>query len=97
MADWPFSPEEMKAAAGGGFGSLVLIYLRHPGTLLRAVARVGIGAGCASVFTFTASDVLGWPVMPLSVVIGLTATALAEKVLKAADNADFSALTKRRE
>lgn len=97
MAEWPFTPEETKIAVGGAFGGFMATYLRHPGTFLRALARIGIGTGCASVFTYMTAEILGWPVVPVAVVIGLTSTALAEKALAAAERWDALGLLKRKD
>lgn len=97
MAEWPFTPEETKIAMAGGFGSLLLVYLRHPGTAFRALCLVMFGVGQALIFTHLAAEWTGLPVVPVAALIGLTGHKLAEKLLKAAEKADFSPLTKRKD
>lgn len=89
-----FTPEQAQIAGqalAGGFGSLVTVYLRHPGTLLRAGCMVAIGIGLAVVFTDIVAGFFGWPIIPVAVVIGLVGKALAESALKAAERFDLSA------
>lgn len=97
MAEWPFTPEETKIAAGGLFGALWQVYLRHPGKWLRALIMVLFGMGQAMIFTHLVADWTGLPVVPVAFVIGLTGKVLAERMLKAAEKADFTPLMKRKD
>lgn len=80
--------------AAGGFGALVLIYLRHPGTILRAVAHVLIAMGMALTFTELVADMLGLQTTPVAVGIGLMGKAIAEAALKWAEKLDLSGVLK---
>lgn len=97
MAEFtPEAAEAARVAIAGGFGSLVTVYLRHPGTIIRAACMVCIGIGLAVVFTEIVAGLFGWPVIPVAVVIGLCGKALAESALKAAERFDLSAWVKGR-
>jgi hypothetical protein len=95
-----WTPEQAaaaKAIASGGLGSMMAIYLRHPGTALRALCMVLMGIGMATIFGDTAAAWSGLPIAPVSFLIGLVGHKLAEKALKAADKADFSTFTRKRD
>lgn len=97
MAD--FSPEAAEAAkvlTAGGFGALVTVYLRHPGSIVRAVCMVAIGMGLAVVFTDIVAGIFDLPVIPVAAIIGLIGKALAEAALRAAEKVDLSAWAKRK-
>jgi len=94
---WEPSPEQaqaLKIMAAGGFGALVLVYLRHPGTLFRVGCMVAIGIGMASIFTHDIAAILGLREVPVAAVIGLGSKAIAEKALKWAEALDFAKLKK---
>lgn len=100
MADWPFSPEETQAtkvALAGAFGALVQVYLRHPGHWFRALCLIVFGVGQAMIFAQLAADWSGLPVVPVAAVIGLCGHKLAERLLKAAERAEFTPFGKRKE
>jgi len=92
-----FTPEHAEAAkvlTAGGFGSLITVYLRHPGSLVRVAAVVAIGMGLAWVFADIAAAFLGWPLIPVAVGIGLLGKAIAESALRAAEKLELSAVFK---
>lgn len=94
-----FTPEHAEAAkvlTAGGFGSLITVYLRHPGTLFRGVCMVAIGMGLAIVFTNMIAALLGLPIIPVAVGIGLVGKALAESAIKWAERFDLTAWPKAR-
>ena len=98
--EWTPSPEEAQAAkiaAAGGFGAMLLIYLRHPGHWFRALAQIVFGIGQAMIFAQLAADWSGLPVVPVSALIGLCGTKLAERLLKSAERAELPLLGKRKE
>lgn len=49
MADFGFS-EEAKAFVGSGLGATLLVFLRHPGSLVKAAILFGIAFGCGWAF-----------------------------------------------
>jgi hypothetical protein len=79
-----------KVAAAGGFGAWVLVYLRHPGSLLRAVFLVSIGVGIASIFADPLSDWIGLKEVQAAALLGLVGKGIAEGVLKAIEKVDFA-------
>lgn len=58
MADPVLTPEEVQAAkiaASGLFGAMVLVFLRHPGNVVRVVLMLAMGVGFASIFAMPAN------------------------------------------
>lgn len=99
MSDWTPSPEQAQLAktiAAGAFGSLVLVYLRHPGSLARVAFTVCIGVGNALIFTEMVADMLGSGLIPTAAIIGLIGKGAAEKLLQAFDKLDMSDWLKRK-
>lgn len=88
-----------KVIAAGGFGALVFMHLRHPGTLLRATGSAITGIGVATLFTEPAMILLpDWlPLREVQVaaLLGLLGVPLAMMLLKAADRFDLSAMIGR--
>lgn len=80
-----------KVAAAGGFGSGVLVYLRHPGTIVRAGLLVAIGVGIASIFAEPFSSLTGLSVVQAGALLGLVGKGIAEGFLRAIEKMDFSA------
>lgn len=95
MQEWHITPEQAenaKVIAAGGMGTLTLIYLRHPGSLLRAAFLFAIGLGTAVLLARAASDITGIPTIPAAYGVGLLGKTAAEGLLKAIEKLDFSAL-----
>jgi hypothetical protein len=98
--EWTPTPEQETAAkmiASGALGSMMAIYLRHPGSALRALCMLVMGVGMASIFGDTAAEWTGLPIAPASFLVGLLGHKLAERALKAADRADLGGFTKKRD
>lgn len=104
MADDPaffgIGAQQAQVIASGGFGAMVLMHLRHPGTVLRAAGTLVTGVGVASVFTDSAMALspvwLGFGKVQVAAVLGLAGNALAAGVLKAIEHVDLSGLLARR-
>jgi hypothetical protein len=97
MAEWQPSPETVenaKVMAAGGFGALVFVFLRHPGTVLRALMHVGIGMGLALVFADMVVDWFGLSIIPAAVLIGHLGKPVAESALRAAEKLEISTVFK---
>jgi len=93
MADWGFSPQEAQQAkviAAGGLGTLTLIYLRHPGSMIRAGFLFVIGLCTAYVLAGDVAEATGLPIVPVAYGVGLLGKAGAEGVLKAVERLDFA-------
>ena len=93
MADWQFTPQDAETAriaASGGFGAMVRVYIRHPGTLLRAAFMIAIGIGIASIFSGILSEITGFGKVQIAALLGLTGHLLAEKLLSAAERIDLA-------
>lgn len=78
-----------KVAAAGGFGASILIYLRHPGTLLRAAMLIAIGVGLALIFATPLAKWTGLSENPAAALLGLLGKGIAEGLLRWVDNLDF--------
>ena len=78
-----------KVAAAGGFGASILIYLRHPGTLLRAAMLIAIGVGLATIFADTAANWIGMGKVQAAALLGLMGKGVAAGLLNAIDKFDF--------
>lgn len=95
MADPYFTQEQTQIArvvASGGFGAGVLIYLRHPGTAVRAVALFAMGCGNAAIFTSTVAPLvagMGIGEIPVAAALGLLGKAFAEKALGVVERLDL--------
>lgn len=85
--------------ASGGFGALVFMHLRHPGTLLRATGSAVTGIGTATLFTEPAMlllpDWLPLREVQVAALLGLLGVPLAMTVLKAAERLDLGGLLGR--
>lgn len=95
MADWNITPEQAenaKVIAAGGLGTLTLIYLRHPGSLLRAAFLFAIGLGTAVMLAGVTSELTGWPTIPCAYAVGLLGKTAADGILRAIEKFDFSSL-----
>jgi hypothetical protein len=93
MAEWsPESAQAAKEALAGGFGAMLQVYLRHPGSVVRVLIHVVIGIGLAWAFTGFVADLFGFPAIPVAVVIGLVGKALAESALKSAEKVEIKAV-----
>ena len=97
MQDWTPTPETARVIAASSLGAMMLAYLRHPGTILRAVALVFLGIGLALVFTDLVSDITGLQKIPVAAGIGLVGKALAESALRAAERFELASLVKRKD
>lgn len=78
-----------KVAAAGGFGASILIYLRHPGTLLRAAMLIAIGVGLALIFATPLAKWTGLSEIPAAALLGLLGKGIAEGLLRWVDAFDF--------
>lgn len=98
MADDPaifgIGAEGAQVIASGGFGALVLMHLRHPGSIMRAAGTLLTGIGVASVFTDASMALvpawLGFGKVQVAAVLGLAGNALAGGTLKAIECADLA-------
>ncbi len=81
-----------KVMASGGFGAGVLVYMRHPGSLLRAAMLWAIGVGIAVIFSHPASEWSGFGEIQVAALLGLLGKAAAAGLLNAIEKADFSRL-----
>lgn len=97
MADWPFTPEEAKVAAGGFFGSLTHLYIVRPKTLVQGAMRAVIGMAGAWLLTAPVVNLTGFANELVAVAIGLTCISLAKKLLRFAEQFDFASVIKRGE
>jgi hypothetical protein len=78
-----------KVAAAGGFGAGVMLYIKHPGTLLRASLGVVVGVGIASIFAQSVSVWFGWGEVQVAAMLGLLGKGAATGLLNAIDRIDF--------
>jgi len=94
MADPFITPEQAqiaKVAAAGAFGGAVLVFLRHPGSVLRVMLMIGMGIGFATIF---ATDVsLDLPLLgrvelkavQVAALLGLLGKTVADAMVRAAE------------
>lgn len=85
----PEAAQAAKVATAGGFGAAVLVYLRHPGTLIRAALVIAIGVGTASIFAASLSGYFGMGEVQVAALLGLVGKGIAEGLLRLVDNLDF--------
>lgn len=78
-----------KVAAAGGFGSAIFVYLRHPGTMLKAGLVIGIGVGIALIFATPLAKWTGLSEIPAAALLGLLGKGIAEGLLRWVDAFDF--------
>jgi len=78
-----------KVMASGGFGAAVFVYLRHPGSLIRALFLWGIGVGVAVIFTPEMSAWSGFHQVPVAALLGLLGKAAASGMVSAIEKTDF--------
>lgn len=101
MADPLITPEQAqiaKVAASGAFGGAVLVFLRHPGSVMRVVLMIGMGIGFATIFatdmTFAAPFVgeVKLKAVQVAALWGLLGKTAADAMVRAAEKKlDFSA------
>jgi len=86
--------DQAQIIVSGGFGALVLMHLRHPGTLLRAAGTLLTGIGVASVFTDASMALvpawLSFGKVQVAAVLGLAGNGLAAGTLKAIERVDLT-------
>lgn len=78
-----------KVMASGGFGAGVLVYMRHPGTFLRAAMLWAIGVGIATIFSHPASEWIGVGQVQVAALLGLLGKGAATGLLNAIEKLDF--------
>ena len=88
----PESAQAAKVATAGGFGAAVLVYLRHPGSLVRAMVVIAIGVGMATIFSASLSAYLGMGEVQVAALLGLLGKGVAEGLLRWEDGFDFGKL-----
>jgi hypothetical protein len=97
MADPQLAQEtasHVNLIAGGAAGAAASVYLRHPGTIVKAVVQGGISIALAGAFGPTAHAVLaGWGFNDYATgaTVGLTGLTIAGGLLKALERIDFAA------
>lgn len=89
-----------KVAAAGGWGALVFMHLRHPGSLIHAVGCLLTGVGTASLFPSSAAAASpAWSPLgevQVAAVLGVLGVPLWLGIVKAAERFDFGGLVKRK-
>lgn len=88
----PEAAQAAKVATAGGFGAAVLVYLRHPGSLVRAMVVIAIGVGMATIFSASLSAYLGMGEVQVAAMLGLLGKGVAEGLLRWEDGFDFGKL-----
>ncbi|WP_408591206.1 hypothetical protein [Novosphingobium sp.] len=88
----PDDTETAKVMASGGFGAMVLVYLRHPGTLIRAVAMIAVGIGIASIFSATVASITGFGKVQVAAVLGMVGLVIARRIIEWIEGLDITAL-----
>lgn len=78
-----------KVMASGGFGAAVFVYLRHPGSLLRAVMLWVIGVGVATIFAAEVAAWSGFHQVTVAALLGLLGKAVAAGLVGAIEKTDF--------
>ena len=78
-----------KVMASGGFGAGILVYLRHPGSLLRAALLWAIGIGIAVIFAQPAAAWSGFGEIQVAALLGLLGKGAAIGLLNAIEKLDF--------
>lgn len=94
MPDWSLGPEgaqAAKVAASGGFGAAVLVYLRHPGTIVKVGLMIALGVGFASIFAAPVS-VMGVKLSAIQTAAlwGLLGKVAADGLVRAVEKLDFA-------
>lgn len=82
--------ETAKTIGGAGVGAAALIYLQHPGTLIRAVLLYLISVGLSVVFTPLAVGWTGFGQVEVSASVALMGMGIARGILRAVDRIDFT-------
>lgn len=88
----PEAAQAAKVATAGGFGAAVLVYLRHPGSLVRAMVVIAIGVGMATIFSASLAGYLGMGEVQVAALLGLVGKGVAEGLLRWVDGFDFGKL-----
>lgn len=78
-----------KVMASGGFGAGVLVYMRHPGSFVRAAMLWAIGVGIAVIFAIPASEWSGFGEIQVAALLGLLGKGAAAGLLNAIEKLDF--------
>lgn len=94
-----FTPEQAhaaKVAISGAFGASVLVFLRHPGSLIKAFAMVAIGTGIASIFYGYVTSITGLGEIQSAALLGMGGLVAAGKVLEALEQIDAKRFIKRK-
>lgn len=79
-----------KVMASGAFGAGAMVYLRHPGTLLRAAMLWSIGVGIATIFSHPAAEWSGFGEIQVAALLGLLGKGAAAGLLNAVEKVDFA-------
>lgn len=106
MAEPFLTPEEAKAAqvaASGLFGAAVLVFIRHPGSIVRVILMLAMGIGFASIFATEMTvplPILGRITLTanqVAAIWGLLGKTAADALVSAAEKKlDFGALFGRK-
>lgn len=101
MAEPTITPDQVaaaKVAVSGLFGAAVLVFLRHPGSLLRVVLMLAMGVGFASIFAMPLTITLPWigtvtlKAVQVGALWGLLGKTAADALVSAAEKKlDFTA------
>ena len=92
MADIFEGSQQAQLAVGGGLGSALRVYIKHPGTLVKSAAMLVLGIGSASIFGTTVQPLIGWNLPATGALIGLLGVGVAEGVVRAVDAFDYGKL-----
>ena len=94
MVDPQTTAETAQLAAGGAAGASASVYLRHPGTTVKAVCQGAVSILLASAFGTTAHHYLetfGFNMSASGAVVGLTGLTIAGGLLRGLSKVDFTA------
>ena len=83
---------QVKTVIGGGLGAAFLVYLRHPGTLLKAGILFELGMGSGSIFGPIVHDLIAFNLAASGAMAALCSLPVASGILRALEKLDFAAM-----
>jgi hypothetical protein len=84
-------PETAETIAGGALGVALLIFVRHPGSLVKVAVMVPLGIGAGVVFGPIIADLVNLKLTAASSLAALTSVPVANGIVRAVERIDFGA------
>jgi hypothetical protein len=84
-------PETAQTVTGGALGVALLIFVRHPGSIVKVIVMVPLGIGAGVVFGPIIAEMISLKLTAASALAALTSVPVANGIVRAVERIDFAA------